>query len=149
MFYAKNCLKKLILRHFCSKCRENLKIRVLRTKFWVKSACEDPLQVVTACWQVNIAVQWTVYFSVLVLEFFLETPFPVSIFLLLFCPDLIDDMVVYLWRNAVTPGIYVIGTRLDCLQLTWIDSFDCCQWTGSLFLRAFFSDSSFFTQPHL
>ena len=39
-------LKKLRLRHFC---RENLDIRVLRTKFWVKSAFEDAPQVVPAC----------------------------------------------------------------------------------------------------
>ena len=43
------CLKKLRLRHFCRKCRENLNIRVLRTKFWVKTACEDAPQVVPAC----------------------------------------------------------------------------------------------------
>ena len=51
MFDAKNalfCLKKLRLRHFCRECRENLNIRVLRTKFWVKSACEDTPQVVPA-----------------------------------------------------------------------------------------------------
>ena len=34
-------LKKLSLRHFCRECRENLNIRVLRTKIWVKSACEE------------------------------------------------------------------------------------------------------------
>ena len=55
-------------------------------------------------------------------------------------------MVVYLRRKAVTPGIYVIGARLDCLQLTWIDSSDCRQWT-SLFLRAFFQ-SLFFTSKY-
>ena len=33
---------------FCRECRENLNIRVLRTKFWVKSACEDDPQVVPA-----------------------------------------------------------------------------------------------------
>ena len=51
MFDAKNCpfcLKKLSLRHFCRECRKNLNIRVFRTKFWVKSACEDAPQVVPA-----------------------------------------------------------------------------------------------------
>ena len=51
MFDAKKCpfcIKKLRLRHFCRECRENLSIRVLRTKFWVKSACEDAPQVVPA-----------------------------------------------------------------------------------------------------
>ena len=43
------CLMKLCWRHFCRKCRKNLNIRVLRTKFWVKSACEDAPQVVQAC----------------------------------------------------------------------------------------------------
>ena len=43
-------LKKLRLRHFCRKCRKNLNICVLRTKFWVKSACEDAPQVVSACY---------------------------------------------------------------------------------------------------
>ena len=50
------CLKKLRLRHFCRECRENLNIRVLRTKFWVKSACEDDPQVVPACLLVNIKI---------------------------------------------------------------------------------------------
>ena len=42
------CLKKLSLRHFCREGRENLNIRILMTKFWVKSACEDAPQVVPA-----------------------------------------------------------------------------------------------------
>ena len=52
MIDAKNCPfcpKKLCLRHFCRECRENLSISVLRTKFWVNSACEDDPQVVPAC----------------------------------------------------------------------------------------------------
>ena len=52
VFDAKNCLcclKKLRLRHFCRKYRQNLNIRVMRTKFWVKLSCEDAPQVVPGC----------------------------------------------------------------------------------------------------
>ena len=62
MFDAKNalfCLKKLRLRHFCRECRENLNIRVLRTKFWVKSACEDDPQVVPAC-----SIYYTIVYTI-------------------------------------------------------------------------------------
>ena len=45
------CPKELRLWHFSREGRENLHIRVLRTKFWVKSACEDAPQVVPACVQ--------------------------------------------------------------------------------------------------
>ena len=45
------CLNKLCLRHFCRECRKNLNIRILKTKFWVKSACEDAPQVVPACYR--------------------------------------------------------------------------------------------------
>ena len=32
------CLQKLSLRHFCRECHENLNIRILKTKFCIKSA---------------------------------------------------------------------------------------------------------------
>ena len=34
---------------FCRKYRENLNIRVMRTKFWVKLSCENAPQVVPGC----------------------------------------------------------------------------------------------------
>jgi len=66
VFDAKNCLcclKKLRLRHFCRKYRENLNIRVMRTKFWVKLSCEDAPQVVPGCLYIQkwkkILPRWT------------------------------------------------------------------------------------------
>ena len=68
------CIKKLRLRHFCRKCRENLSIRVLRTKFWVKSACEDHPQVVPACFRLKFFAGYLgwkfVYAGYLGLKFF-------------------------------------------------------------------------------
>ena len=51
MFDAKNCPflpQETLFTAFCRECRENFNIRVLKTKFWVKSACEDAPQVVPA-----------------------------------------------------------------------------------------------------
>ena len=105
MFDAKNCpfcLKKLSLRHFCRECRENLSIRVLRTKFWVKSACEDAPQVVPACFQIlklvgTVWVQKKAHCA--------NTSLPLSSYLgLLFTCDTISDInfaLIYNWPKLL------------------------------------------------
>ena len=54
MFDAKNCpfcLKKLSLRHFCRECRENLSIRILRTKFWSSQLVRTPRKLCKPAWR--------------------------------------------------------------------------------------------------
>ena len=113
------CLKKLRLRHFCRKCRENLNIRVLRTKFWVKSACEDAPQVVPAWCTVDwIDLHW--------IAFNCTAGFQIHGGSGLLLAGRIVDLIA-LTLDCIYTGLHQFALTLNCTAGFWIHG-----WSGLL-----------------